>query len=205
MPTQVTIDAYTFAELVELADDPMSDVRSDAAQSARDTLCQWAIDYGWWTYTVDYWTDELAKCGFDNADIQFSGFCSQGDGASFTADIDLEVLIPAMAKAGYSDHSRVLRLNHWGGYEPYLLRSHASNYYHSATVSVESLNNHFEGKRANDIMAKFERELDDFRIDLCSKIYTALEAEHDWLCSDEHLIDMAEVNDYRFDAQGRII
>lgn len=35
---------------------------------------------------VESFTEKLTKLGFFNIKVQYSGFCSQGDGASFTAD-----------------------------------------------------------------------------------------------------------------------
>lgn len=44
--------------------------------------------YPWYDYIIDDWKTRLAAKGFEDVDIQFSGFYSQGDGASFTGYID---------------------------------------------------------------------------------------------------------------------
>lgn len=41
--------------------------------------------YEWWDHVYDEWKAELEDMGFDDVDINFTGFYSQGDGASFTA------------------------------------------------------------------------------------------------------------------------
>ena len=50
-------------------------------------------DYDWWDTIYEDWTNLLEERGITNAKIQFSGFHSQGDGASFTGMIDLRTLM----------------------------------------------------------------------------------------------------------------
>lgn len=56
-----------------------------AKERARNWYREGGLDYDWWEYTIDEWKTELEDMGFDGVDINFSGFSSQGDGASFTA------------------------------------------------------------------------------------------------------------------------
>lgn len=62
-------------------------------------------DY-WYEYIFDQYTQRLRRIGFEAEDFQFSGFCSQGDGASFTGTV--------------RNWARLLRA--MGGYSP--LRAH---------------------------------------------------------------------------------
>jgi len=50
-------------------------------------------DEHWYEYIFEMWKEALCQIGFENADISFSGFWSQGDGASFIADVDAEKLL----------------------------------------------------------------------------------------------------------------
>jgi hypothetical protein len=50
-------------------------------------------DSFWYESILDEWKEKLAEQGFENAEIYFNGFWSQGDGACFDADVDLEKLI----------------------------------------------------------------------------------------------------------------
>jgi hypothetical protein len=52
----------------------------------------------WYEFTMDDWKEKLAKKGFEDAKIHFSGFCSQGDGACFDARCD----VSRLAKVIYS-------------------------------------------------------------------------------------------------------
>lgn len=44
----------------------------------------------WWEPVLEGFTEELKELGFQDIDIHFSGFWSQGDGASFTARLDFK-------------------------------------------------------------------------------------------------------------------
>lgn len=44
----------------------------------------WNVDHEWWEFTYDDYKEKLENIGFEDPDFSFSGFSSQGDGASFT-------------------------------------------------------------------------------------------------------------------------
>ena len=57
-----------------------------AKERARDNHREGNLDYEWWDHIYEEWITELEEMGWRNPEINFSGFSSQGDGASFTAD-----------------------------------------------------------------------------------------------------------------------
>ena len=57
----------------------------DAQERARDNYREGNLDYEWWDHIYEEWIAELEEMGWHNPEINFSGFASQGDGASFTA------------------------------------------------------------------------------------------------------------------------
>ena len=68
---------------------------SPAAQArVRDWYREHCLDYEWWDSDYDHWKDKLSDLGFTDADIKFSGFCCQGDGASFTANVTRHFKLP---------------------------------------------------------------------------------------------------------------
>ena len=92
-----------------------------------------------------------------------------------------------------------------------------SNYYHSKTTEAVI---DFEPEDQDDneyavnvpALLEVDKVLDDFRRDvdalrgrICDKIYEQLQAECEYLVSDESLIETSEANDYRFDERGGII
>ena len=60
-----------------------------------DNYRQWNVeDNDWFEHVIETWTSLLAELGFDGVEIAFTGFSTQGDGASFTAkSLDVPVYI----------------------------------------------------------------------------------------------------------------
>lgn len=90
---------YTFKELCaiekrELTVDAAIAPHKKAVDTAREWLREGAADYEWWDCTYDMWKQALEQIGFRDANLQFSGFSSQGDGASFDCKyVDLAPLV----------------------------------------------------------------------------------------------------------------
>jgi hypothetical protein len=82
---------YSFAELLKA--DERGEAYSGAVEKVRGWLQSAATDHEWWDYSYEEWGNVLHQVGFEAADIRFSGFCCQGDGASFVADGNVEKLI----------------------------------------------------------------------------------------------------------------
>lgn len=81
-----TIELYEYAELPE-------DIKEKVLQENRYIN----VEDSWWCEPVeDEWKERLEAEGFRGVKIAFSGFCSQGDGASFTAE---SVDLPTFCKA----------------------------------------------------------------------------------------------------------
>lgn len=97
MPKEITTTVYTYAELVEraAANPKAKDALERAAQWLREaTTCG---DY-WFEYIYEMWEKALTQIGFPDSKISFRGFCSQGDGASFTCEsVDCERLVRFLA------------------------------------------------------------------------------------------------------------
>lgn len=93
MSTKVTIETTvrTLSQMKEAA--AKGEVSFSAYEHARNLCADVNTDHDWWDCTVETWKNALAEIGFLDADIRFSGFWSQGDGASFTASIDAEKII----------------------------------------------------------------------------------------------------------------
>ena len=197
-----TITLYQFSELSDKA-------KEKAIEQLRDINVDY---YDWNDYLIDDWQKTLNKIGFENAKIAYSGFWSQGDGASFTADVDIEKLLSSMTYCATKyKNARIFELvsllhdknainihlakNHWG-----------THYSHERTVSLNiDIDYPYErGSFWPKIVEQFENALDDFRIDLCSAVYTSLENEYNYLTSDESIIEIIEANDYEFTINGEL-
>lgn len=195
-----TITLYQFSELSD-----------EAKEKAIETLRDINVDYpDWDDFMIDYWQDRLNKIGFENAKIRYSGFCSQGDGASFAADVNIEKLLSAMVYCATKyENARIFELVSLLRYKNAInihLSRGSSNYSHERTISVNvDIDYPYErGSFWPKIVEQFENALDDFRIDLCSAIYKSLENEYNYLTSEEAIIETIEANKYDFLENGKI-
>ena len=66
-------------------------------ERARGWLRYAATDFDWYEDVLNFWEQALAQIGFENSDIAFRGFWSQGDGASFSASVDVDRLVEFLA------------------------------------------------------------------------------------------------------------
>ena len=109
VPTRLTV--YTISELPkEVASRVVADMRYSV------------IDEDWDDSELEYWVEMLAGMGFQDPKIRCSGFCSQGDGASFTS---VCVNVATFLKAiGAQQHYRLLTLSEYLGFG--ILRDHQS-------------------------------------------------------------------------------
>ena len=132
------------------------------------------VDHEWYDFTVDNLQKELEdEYGFSNVKISFSGFASQGDGASFTGRIiDFQTFVK---KTEIDPSIRFERNDH--------------RYSHKNTVSVD--------------YEDLERSIDEWRSEKCSEIYKTLEAEYDYLTSDEQVAESIDANQFEFDEEGK--
>lgn len=145
------------------------------------------IDYDWYSFTLDDWKEKLERQGFLSPEIYFSGFYSQGDGASFTADIDLEKFLSGRrVKAKYATE---LALYKETGDNVVITTS--GYYSHEYTMSIDSDN--------------LSAELEDFILEeareQARKIYKDLKALYEDLTTDESIAETLEADEYYFNSE----
>jgi hypothetical protein len=192
----VTYDVFKFEEL-----DPK--VQAKVLDDNRD----WNVDHEWYEFTIEDFTEKLESLGFRCPKISFSGFCSQGDGASFEVkSCDVAKLIEALKD----------RSNNYAKYKKYLTK--VNDYGHIA-LSTLTVNHHYSHentkrmdldtslasrfKRLNALLDTFVEEVESLRYDLCREIYKSLEKEYDYLTSDEAIKESIEANEVEFLATGK--
>jgi hypothetical protein len=246
-----TTTLFSFSDLVEL--EKANQDKKRACEKAREWLQKGATDYDWYDYTIELWVKALGQVGFEDAEIRFTGFWSQGDGASFHGDIDIRLLIAFLsdtttepkAQIGYDEEKKEELCIPWVmdklGWMPakhgnpklkhllkiadeYITQAQvergSSNYCHESTCSVtmdwdlpgdsgqDEKGNWFwdcKHKRINALLDDLRGSAETLRYDLSRVIYRELEAEHEWLQSDEALIESAAANDWEFDESGDVV
>ena len=188
------VEVYTLKQLLE--DDDIDDRAKDKARY----WLQEGYDWEWWDWTLEIWKDEkLPPLGFDNAKIHFSLGYSQGDGASFTADVDAyQFLKSGNAWKYYPSMSWHLQRELMG---PILGAVTDSNYY---GMCVE-INPYDHGDMTDKCWDEFEGFAEAVREEaksIAHDIYIDIRNEWEWMCEDEYMLDMAEANEYLFFDNG---
>ena len=213
------------------------ELSAKAQEKARDWFSS-TLDYEWWEHTYTHAKQDGVERGFDIEDIRFSGFWSQGDGASWTGRVDLKQFLEYHLKEDNPEYGRYFVLqailaenNDW-------VEQHTSvnrrgfHYVHDNTMYLESISySRLETVEADD-EERLQEEGPLQRADIyqlreginieqlmdmlktwvleeaqayARQIYKDLESEHDYLTSEESLIEAAESNGWMFDENGDLV
>lgn len=185
----IKIKTYKFDELSDEA-------KAKAIEAERNN--EYGITYGAWYDSVEWdWKDKLNKLGFNNVEIFFSGFWSQGDGACFTADVDTAKWLKAHKLA---NKMRALYSNAelWT-----FSISHVGRYYHENSMVVEEqFWNDTPNFKAEAQQDKMLHLLEAEVVELAKQLYKDLEAEYENLTSDDVIADYLTTNEYDFLENG---
>jgi hypothetical protein len=207
MPRVMETTVYKFSEL------------SDAAkEKAREWFRQGNLDYDWWEFVyddvatiadligIDLRTRPVKLCGGGTRHepcIFFSGFSSQGDGASWEGTYSYKEGSVEAVKDHAPRDNELLRIAE-GLYEIqrryfYKLSArvkHSGHYYHSGCMDIDvDFGNFNYNKDTDEELAQLLRDFADW-------IYKQLNNEYDYRMSDEAVDEDIEANEYEFDEGG---
>lgn len=192
-----TIELYEFDELPE-------GVRAKVLERERDIN----VDYDWAKWSLEAWEEKLESMGFEDPKIAYSGFWSQGDGASFTCKrVNVETFAKSQRSKGrFKSLIKAIKSNKVEANVDVTRSDH--HYCHEYTVSVETEILYWRDEEYKNY-AEIEREEGELRKlvletvrKLSKQIYRELESEYDGLTSDEAVIDTIKANEYTFTASG---
>jgi hypothetical protein len=191
--TTKTVNLYQFAELSD-----------EAKEKAREWFRRSNDDDDDWEYMKDDFTEMMAVFGFDVHDTYYSGFWSQGDGASFTGSWYYKAgwrkaflsAYPTESKyLGYMDAIAQAAKDNF--YQVSASISHRGHYQHSGCMSIDVRTDKekFAGDTEDTIMDNFRYIADTF--------YNALESAYDWRNADEQVDESIIMNAYTFTIEGK--
>jgi len=164
-------------------------------------------DHDWWDYTYSDFAERMVEKGIDPDDFAFSGFWSQGDGASFCGRInmaqflkvhDLEAEYPAATFFALRDEVSA-KLVRKGNY-----------YSHANTVSLNLTDDILNEYDDDDVRCAVyeamaqeyvhgESDLEEKVLEIChgymNDLYRNLHEEYEYLSSDEAVWETIEAND----------
>ena len=169
-------------------------------------------DHDWWQYTYEDWTERLIEKGIDPDDFAFSGFWSQGDGASFCGRINMAQFLKAHDLENKYPAATFFALgNEISGK---LVRK-GNHYSHEHTVSLTMYDDVLNVFDEDDIRAHVyeamaqeyahgESDLEETIIEICrgymKKLYRELEEEYEHLSSDQAVWETIEANELHLEA-----
>ena len=198
---------YTISELSpEAKKTAIEGIRNDRGFTEREIDLDWVIENE---------TEDLEALGLENVEISFSGFWSQGDGASFTARVND---IPAFIKTiGVTDEilPKVLAAFE-EAYEMRIVRID-SRYFHENTVrfEIEEMDDTelilMSGFGIGDITVDLNETLEEIGLEKkasewmkakCKEIYRKLEKAYNEEFSEEAAEEWVDSIGMEFDEEG---
>ena len=184
----------------------------------------------WYECTISDWAYKLQELGFDvieeeyktkkvyNKDlsqwedrrylatsyqIAFRGFCSQGDGASFTGWVEPSKWIEKNSPVKYA---RIKKLIDSGAIDVYKFKiTRTGRYVHEKSTDIQyEWNNLWSRNHPNieTLIYELEADMTEQMVDLSKQIYSDLENEYEYLQSEEAIVNMIQQNDYEYDEFG---
>ena len=207
----------------------------EAQQNALDGSRDINVDYhGWEDGVTEDFKEEMKNIGIDDITISYTGFNSQGDGASFTSDdIDTRKLFDAVGiksnkalnmeaadERSSGENSEFYDLLDTmedigqvdrNRIKPEELRVWIertdSRHYHYNTVAarVEIWDEPDGWEEPYGFLDELGDKVTEYVRGLCKDLYRSLEKEYDHLTSDDAVKETLIDNDYEFDEEGNLI
>ena len=187
-----TIRAISFDDMTE-------EQKSNAIEYMRDIENRDTTPY-WSTELCDNLKERLdSEYGIYNADIQWSGFSCQGDGASISTEYNIDIekfLRKCKAWSKFRSLHRFIKANELIAD----IGRHSGRYAHSnmvfANVSFEwGIDFNYTQETVSVALECFITE--KIR-EMSNELYRDLEKENDYHLSDDALTDLIQANDYTF-------
>jgi hypothetical protein len=158
----------------------------------RETL----VDDWWYEPIIEGFKERLERLGYWDIDCFFSGFYSQGDGASFIAKYGYEKIVNPDDEFGAQLNKLQEKYNN--DLRGRIMKT-SSNYVHEGTMIVDYL-------ETSGVDAE-EEDINQFRAisrELARILYKDLEKEYDYLTSDNSIANYFTENETYFHKNGEV-
>jgi hypothetical protein len=209
--------SYTFAQLSD-----------KAKENARNENRDWNVDEGWWDYTYEDAVRMGAMLGIEigtrqrkttvDIDINFQGFCSQGDHASFAGSYRCRPDAVKLIEAECNDEELIriakalttLQVTAKMLYDDQIeakITHHRGRGVNVEVMAIDepagSVNKRPGSFGGTDVTEEEDKEVRTLMDDFATWIYDQLEATYDHLTSDEAVEEA--LADRLFDGDGTLI
>lgn len=181
------------------------DLSESAQQTVLDANRNRNVEYiEWWDGVYEQQDEKMKAMGFIISDKMFSGFWSQGDGAVILGTISYFDFLKQTPEGIALLVSLKLRsVKDEEDYDGAATFTHSGRYCHEHSYSVSLQTNAEDIEELSDSIHDFvEANIDEWIVELNKEFYRALEAEYDYLTSDECLREHYEHDDDLYDIDG---
>jgi len=148
---------------------------------------------------LEVFKDTAKEYGFEDIDISYRGFCSQGDGLSFIGKINIDYFIDKIIKENPKlSKFKIKTLMEYTG-TTFTLKRITHHYYHENTVDTYLTINSTQRltDRAynyfNEVIDHLSKSIESTRKELCRHFYASLEEDYNAFMDEEvvkeYLID----------------
>ena len=194
----ITINTYTFSELSDKAKDKARQCYHNTYMSGEH----------WHEFIIEDAKEVGKILGFDVRDVHFSGFSSQGDGASWTGGYEYVKGAPAAVASYTGNDAELIRIAH--GLQDIQRRhscklvasvSRAGYYCHSHTMRADV---EYGSNPYRDV-SDAEKDLLELFRDLADWVYSNLRTEYDYQTSDAAIAEAFDANEVLFTADGSVV
>lgn len=185
----------------------MQDTESEIKDELIEKHWDINVDHDWWEYTYDEFKIEMQTKGITVNDMNFTGFYSQGDGASFTGRIDMIQFLKV-----HELEQRFMAATFFAGQgELYVdINRGSGRYYHENSVNFElttdTYNNYEDDsvryqvyETMNEVLDTEIKDLETEVEDICKgymqDLYSKLRDEYESLTSREAIWDTIVANE----------
>lgn len=169
---------------------------------ALDKYRYWNVECDeWYEYTLAQWKEILEIIGISDADIRFRGFCSQGDGASFTGYYGYNKGALSKLRKEYPNWSELHEVVR-------AIQDIQKRFFYTLTCELYRFGHHYSHENTVGVTGaewckgwlpdSVEDELLEPMRDLMRMIYSQLEQEYDYLTSDDAVYESLLINEVEF-------
>jgi len=218
MPKLGTIELFKYSELSE-----------PAKEKAREHFCASWMNHNWWDFTCDHMKEEgHHKHGFYINDIRFSGFWSQGDGASWSGVVKLKEWVEHTFNTTDKEHPLtqifLALLDEGWITERVSVLYDNSRYCHENTMDVENIDHYyrldesvmemgmFKGAEVGELikllgetLATLDMRLTEDCKAFAREVYKQLQEDYESQTSDESVSETYDANQAWFRENGRFL
>lgn len=163
--------------------------------------------HDWYGFILEDFTEKLEELGYSDVKIAFSGFCFQGDGASFTAE-NLNLNSEVLDRLGITKELKHSRIELIKSFISVSINRTMNDYVHENSTETGISIDYTFRNRVDDFLDKISEDIRDkvneeiYKLNF--EIYNLLKNSYYELISNESVLDTLEINEYEFLEDGNI-